>query len=164
MTDGLTWIVMYYVFLSDVAVLFYVYCDHRDLNVLKHSFPTRRSSVLPFGLSLSKPLPFLPKERTALRQAQGERGSRLRRCPRLITARAMSPSSWTATAAGRRSATCRESPAIARGWKRCGRSCAPPASPASRRWPPIPFCQTRKNVGEGQRGAIRCDPGGWSGH
>src|SRR3546814_14813306 len=35
-----------YVFLMIVIFFFYVYGDHRDLHVLTHSFPTRRSSDL----------------------------------------------------------------------------------------------------------------------
>src|SRR3546814_19833430 len=38
---------------------FYLYCDHRDLPVLTHPFPTRRSSVLP--------LPWLRSPRSATR-------------------------------------------------------------------------------------------------
>src|SRR3546814_14453737 len=35
-----------------VSVFFYCYGDHRDLHVLTHSFPTRRSSDLVIVLSL----------------------------------------------------------------------------------------------------------------
>ena len=43
----------------------------------------------------------------------------------------MSPSSWTATAAGPRRAACRASRAIGAASRRCARPCAPPASSAS---------------------------------
>ena len=70
-----------------------------------------------------------------------EKGAKAIRCPdptphpARSTAsrfRAMSPSSWTATAAGRRRADCRAARGIAAASRRCGRRCARPAISASR--------------------------------